>query len=474
MDFLADIRWAFLPELIIITFIFISAFLSLFFNKKLYKTSQWIAISGILTSFASIGFVQAEPTYFAFNGSVVCNVYTVFFKSLILIASFFVILLSKEIVKKKREKAFEYFALLYGAILGSLLMVGANDFLVAYFAFALLGITSTLLIGVPQKYNTKIASTKFLLTEIFASSIFLLGVSYLYIVVGQMNFDSIFSALSGYQGGLLLALALIFIVTGIMFKICATPFANYAPDIYKDTTAPVGTFLSLIPIITGFSLLSRILLLTSDFVPLVGVVVLIYALITMSVGVYGAITQNNIKSFMGYSTMIQVSFMLLVLGVIKPYTLSALLYYLVSYIFMNIALWAAVINYNKNNISDYTGLAYKRPFYTLAVIFTLLSMIGFPPTSGFLAKLFVMSAVTRLGIIYLVFILIMLLLTVVAFFAYLKLINTMFKKIPNPIIEQERPVFSKITLYFCSGITILLCFYSSKIIELCELISYSL
>ena len=141
---------------------------------------------------------------------------------------------------------------------------------------------------------------------------------------------------------------------------------------------------------------------------------------------------------------------------------------------MNIALWAAVINYNKNNISDYTGLAYKRPFYTLAVIFTLLSMIGFPPTSGFLAKLFVMSAVTRLGIIYLVFILIMLLLTVVAFFAYLKLINTMFKKIPNPIIEQERPVFSKITLYFCSGITILLCFYSSKIIELCELISYSL
>ena len=478
MDFFEDIRWAFLPELIIIGFIFINVFLALFFKKKFYKTSQWIAIFGILASFASIGFIQAEPTYYAFNNSLVSNVYTVFFKSLILVASFFVVLLSNKIVQKRRAQSFEYFAVLFAGILGALMFVSANDFLVLYFAFGLLGISCSLLISSFKKFSAKNTGLKYLINDIIASGMLALGVSYLYILTKEINFDLIADSLIGYQGGLLLAFAVILIVSGVMFKIIAVPFIGWLPCVYKGTDYSVAAFLSLIPVISGFSVLSRILLVFSDYVPLLGVVVVIFGLMSIFIGGYGAIKENDVKRFMGCSSTIHSGFILLVLGVINVYNIAGMLYYLICYLFINIAMWAGLINNSILNrcddLASFKGVAFSRPFYSLAMVFVLMGLIGLPPTSGFLAKLFILSAVAKLGFMYVIFLLIALLLSVIAMIAYLRFIAIMFESNHNNLRLNGKTEFSKITMYFCTIVTILLCFYSSKIVELCELIAYSL
>ncbi len=478
MNFLTDIKSAFLPELIITSFIFINIFLSLFFNKKFYKTSQWVAILGVLSAFSALGQVQAEPTYQAFHNTLICNVYTVFFKSLILIAAFFVILISHKLVKRKRAKAFEHFSILFCAILGAMLLVSANDFLVAFTAFEMLGISCYLLSGLLKNYKAKEAAIKYLIIGIIASAVLLLGISYIYGICGTLNFDTHAMTLNGYSGSMLFALASILVVSGLTFKISVVPFANWVPDVYNGASYPVGAFLSLVPIIAGFAILSRLLLIISPYSPALGVIIIVFALFTICYGVYSALRQTDIKRFLGYNTVIQSSFMLLALGVVNAYNVASLLYYLICYLFMNTAIWAGVsMFYNSNGRNDmaaYKGVAYKRPFYTTAMIFVLVALAGLPPTAGFLAKFFVMSAIARLGFMYIIFLLVALLLAVVGVCVYLKPLNIMFEKSSETINLTNRAVFSKIIFYVCTGITILLCMYSGKIVELCELIAYSL
>lgn len=478
MEILTDIKSAFLPELIIAGFIFVNLFLSLFFNKKFYKTSQWITILGILMSFASIGFLQAEPTYHAFQNSAVCNVYTVCFKALVLISTFFVILVSHKIVKRKRAKAFEYFAILLCAVLGAMILISANDFLTVFAAFETLGISCYLLSSLLKNYNAKEAGLKYLINGTVASGIFLLGVSYLYGTTGTLNFDTLTVSLNGFEGSMLFAFAVILITAGFAFKISAVPFANWVPDVYKGASYPIGMFLSLVPKIAGFAILTRFLVIVSNYAPMLGVVVLVFALATIIYGTFLALRQTDMKRFMGCSSIIHSGFMLLVLGVINAYSVASMIYYLICYIFMNVALWAGLNLFNnstgRNDIGAYRGLAYNRPFYTTAMVFVLMALAGLPPTSGFVAKFFIMSAIARLGFMYIIFLLSALVLTVVGLFFYFRPVKIMFEKTADTLNLENKLVFSKITLYTSTAITMLLCVYSAKIVEFCELIAYSL
>ncbi len=477
-EFLTDIKCAFLPELIIAGFIFINIFLSMFYNKKFYKTSQWIAILGVLMSFASIGFLQAEPTYHAFRNAAVCNVYTVCFKVLVLISSFFTVLISHKIVMRKRAKAFEHFALLFSAILGAMILISANDFLTAFVAFEMLGMSCYMLSALLKNYKAKEAGLKYLINGVAASGVFLLGASYLYGITGTLNFDTLTVCLQGFEGSMLFAFAVILVTAGLMFKISAVPFANWVPDVYQGASYPIGMFLSLVPKIAGFAILTRILIVVARYSPTLGVVILVLALATIVYGTFAALRQTDMKRFMGYSSIIHSGFMLLVLGVINAYSLASMIYYMICYMFMNIAVWAGLNLFHnstgRNDMEAYRGLAYYHPFYTTAMIFGLMALAGLPPTSGFIAKFFIMSAIARLGFLYIFFLLAALIITVVGLCFYFKPVKIMFEKMTDTLHLENRLVFSKITLYTCTAVTVLLCMYSSKIVEFCELIAYSL
>ncbi len=477
MNFLLDIKSAFLPEIIILFFILLNILFAIFVNKKHFKLSVWINILGILTALSSIIFLQAEPTYSAFNNSIVCNVYTVFFKSLILVATFFVVLLSNDFIKKHQTKIFEYYATLMTSVFCSLILVSGNDFLTIFVSLCLLIINNSLLIAMVNNSMSKVCANKYLINGVCATSIFALGVSYLYGITATLNLESIMTSLIGYEGGLLFTFAMIFIVLGLILLLSCLDFKILSTLIRKKQ-APAALFLSLIPMFAIYAILSRILVITYNYIPIITFVILVLGLSFAFYCLLSMLKEYKINRFISYSIISQNSFILLVLSLINVYNIASLLYCLVCYLVVVIALFAGIIYLNQriknNELSIFNEIAYKFPFFATAMIFTFVALAGLPPTCGFWEKFFVLSSVLRLGIGYFPALLLILILFVISIIVYAKPIKLMFDKNVKNKIGPDYSLTSKIILYFSTVIIILLCFYSEKLVELCELIAYSL
>ena len=476
MELLLDIKRALLQEFSLIIFIVLNIILSLFFSKKFYKLSKWFALVAVVVTLGASIFIQLSPNYYAFYSSFLSNIYTVFFKSLILITVFFVILLSRNLIKQKRDKAFEYFTLLLSATLGALCLVSSNDFLTAFVSLETLSVASYLLVAFQKTYEAKEASLKYLITGSVASAMLLFGVSFLYGICGTLNFSAINDYYLQQNPPLLFTLACIFIIIGLMFKIGCVPFANWVPDVYQGATYPVGAFLSLVPKLAGFAVISRLVVFVFVFSPILKIIIALFAVLSIAYGTLGAIRQENIKRLYGYSSIAQAGYMLLGLSVLSVYGLSTLLFYLFCYVFMNLGVWTASITFNTSYksdlITDYKGILYNRPFYSIAFTICLISLAGLPPTSGFLAKLYLFSAVARAGIAFLPFLLIALIFAVAGLYFYFNVVKTIFEKINNPANIDTNLISSKLILYACTAVTVLLCLFADKIIQLAQLSAY--
>lgn len=476
MELFFDIKGAFLQELSLIIFIIFNIILSLFFSKKFYKLSKWFALIAVTVTMCS-SFVKLSPDYhYAFHNAFLSNIYTVFFKNLILITVFFVILLSRNLIKQKRDKAFEYFTLLLSATLGAMCLVSSNDFLSAFISLETLSVASYFLVSFHKNYEAKEAGLKYLITGSVASAIFLFGVSYLYGICGTLNFSVINDFYLQQNPTLLFTLACIFIIMGLMFKIGCVPFSNWVPDIYQGASYPVGAFLSLVPKLAGFAIISRLLVFVFVFSPILKIIIALFAVLSVAYGTLGAIRQTNIKRLYGYSSISHAGYMLLGLSVLSVYGLSTVLFYLFCYVFMNIGIWTAAIIFNtsvkSDEIVDYKGILYNRPFYSIAFTICLISLAGLPPTSGFLAKLYLFSAVARSGVAFLPFLSVALIFTVAGVFFYFNVVKVIFEKTNNPANIDTHLISSKLILYACTLVTVLMCLFADKIIQLSQLSSY--
>lgn len=476
MELLLDIQNSFLPELVLIIFIILNIILSLFFSKKFYKLSKWIAIVAVTLAIVSSFVIQLSPNYYAFNDAFLSNGYAVFFKILILSSVFFVILLSRNMIKQKRNKAFEYFTLILSATLGAMCLVSSNDFLSAFVSLETLGIASYLLASFHKNYKAKEAGLKYLIMGSVASAILLFGVSYLYGVCGTFNFSMINDYFLQQNPTLIFTLACFFIAVGLMFKIGCVPFANWLPDVYEGVSYPVGAFLSLVPKLAGFALIARLLVFVFAFSPIMKIILASLAVLSIIYGTLGAIKQTNIKRLYGYSSIAHSGYILLGLSVLSVYGLSTVLFYLFCYVFMNIGIWTAAIIFNtsyaSDDIADYKGILYNRPYYSIAFTICLFALSGLPPTSGFLAKLYLFSAVARAGMIFIPALIVALIFTVAGLFFYFNLIKVIFEKSNNTPNIDTNMISSKLILYACSFVTVLLCLFAEKIIQLCQLTAY--
>lgn len=476
MELFLDIKSAFLQEFSLIIFIVINIVLSLFFSKRFYKLSKWFALLGITVTMCSLFFVQISPNYYAFNNAFLSNGFTLFMKTLILITVFFIILLSRNLIKQKRDKAFEYFTLLMCATLGAMCLVSSNDFLSAFVSLETLGISSYFLASFGKSYQAKEAGFKYLITGSVASAVLLFGVSYLYGISGTLNFSNINDFYLQQNPTIVFTLACIFILMGAMFKIGCVPFANWVPDVYQGASYPVGAFLSLVPKIAGFAFVSRLFVFVFSFSPILKIIAAIFAVLSIAYGTFGAIRQTNIKRLYGYSSIAQAGFMLLGLSVLSVYGLSTVLFYLFCYIFMNIGVWAAAIifntGYKSDELVDYKGLLFNRPFYSIAFTICLISLAGLPPTTGFLSKLYLFSAVSRSGIAFLPFFVVTLLLTIAGVFFYFNVVRAIFEKTNNPVNIDTSLISSKLILYACTFMTVILCLFPDWLIQLSQLVAY--
>ncbi|MQG69866.1 MAG: NADH-quinone oxidoreductase subunit N [SAR202 cluster bacterium] len=356
-----------------------------------------------------------------YQGLILVDAYSLFFKGFFLVLGVVVVLTSVDYVKRKLEHPGEYYGIIVFTIVGMMLMAASGELLTAYISLELLSFGLYVLVSF-DRYNPKSneGGAKYILLGAFSSALMLYGISQVYGLTGTTRFDEISQALAisrELSPGLIVGLVLI--IAGLGFKIAAVPFHMWAPDAYEGAPIPVTAYLAVGSKAAAFALIIRFF--TAALMPAVAdwqLIVIILAALTMTLGNLVALTQRNIKRLLAYSSIGHVGYLLVgvaALTAVNPngvfqlqlshMATNGLMLHLVAYGVTNMAAFGAVaIVYNatgKDDIDDLAGLAQRSPFVAMVLTAALFSLAGLPIFAGFVSKFYLFNAAATQGLLWL-------------------------------------------------------------------------
>jgi len=308
-----------------------------------------------------------------------------------------------------RERGVEYHALLLSACAGMSLLAVANSFVTTFVALELFSICLYVLVAIETDDLLSLeGGLKYLIVGSVGAAFLLYGGALAYGATGALEFDRMRAALAhGDPHGVLLLAGIAFVLVGLGFKANAAPFHMWTPDAYEGAPTPVTAFMSAATKVVALVIALRVLVTAfprqSD-VWEIGLAGIIFA--CFIAGNLGALRQSNVKRLLAYSTVAHSGFLLTAVAAHSALGGRALLYYLTIYAAMNVGAFAIVAIREREigrpvEVSDFAGWGYRRPLLSIAMVVFMLSLAGFPPTGGFLGKLYIWSAAVANGQTYL-------------------------------------------------------------------------
>ena len=319
------------------------------------------------------------------------------------------------------------------ATAGMMLMATATDLLVIFLALEVMSLAVYVLTGIRRDSPASTeAAFKYFLLGAFASAFFLYGIAFTYGLTGSTRLDRIGSlmAAQAMSPTPMQFLALGLLIVGFAFKVSAVPFHMWTPDAYEGAPPAVTAFMSTGVKAAAFAAFVRVFL--SAFEPLRGnwsEVIWILAAATMIVGTVVGVVQSNVKRMLAYSSIGHGGYLLVALVSGNDFGKGAVLFYLLTYAITNIGAFGVIAlldNADRPNdqVSDYAGLWNERPGLAALMTIFLLSLGGFPPMAGFIAKWYVFSAAVKAG--YTGLAIIGVLTSVISVFFYLRIVVMMY------------------------------------------------
>lgn len=478
---MSEVLSACFPEFIILIFIVLNLLGTIFLGTHLYKLSKWTTLLGIVLALVSTFYLQIEPEIYVLGGSFLTNTYTVFFKILILLVGFFLTLLSKNLLRENRDKAFPYFTVLLTGLFFSMCAISSVNLKWLLCVIVALGLINISMFFFNKQYVFKYLAFEYLSQYLLISLLFILGIYGIYSVCGSLQFEQISSFLLNTVlfdnfSQIILVSSVVLIISSLLFNLGVSPFSSWVSSVFSKSDAPICVYLSIIPIIVSFGVLARLLMLFLNYAVALKVILAFLAVVTILLNSLAATRAVTLKYLMARSMSVQSGIMLLGLCAFSVYSLSSVLFYLFCYVFVNIGVWAAIIllydSENSDKLEDLYGVIYHRPYYVVSFTILLFCLAGLAPTCGFVAKLYIFSAVARSGMIYLPFLMVALLATVVMLYAYWRVVRSLFKRVDTTIAIDTHLLSSKFILYCCTIFCIVVCFYSDQLIYLCQLVAY--
>ena len=410
-----------------------------------YSASVAIAFSGATAAGALLvrqwSEVQDHGAITTIAGMLRVDGFGVFLGGVVIAATMLALLLSANYVERERLEGPEYIALLLLSATGMLAMTTANDLVVVFLALEILSIPLYVLAAFDRRrLASQEAGIKYFVLGAFSSAVFLYGVALVYGATGTTSLTGIARFLANNtlldEGVLLIGFGLLLV--GLGFKVAAVPFHMWTPDVYQGAPTPVTSFMSSATKVAGFAALLRVFavafpLFRNDWRPAIGAL----AVLSLVVGSVVAVVQNDVKRVLAYSSIAHAGYVLIGFtaaavsnGEAAARGLQSAVLYLLVYAFMSIGAFAVVTvvartsHDARHSLSDYRGLATRRPVLAALLTFFLLAQAGVPATGGFVAKLQVFAAGVDARQYYLV--IIGVLMAVVSAFFYLRIVVTMY------------------------------------------------
>ncbi len=402
------------------------------------KWSPPICYLGLGSALIILGFQWDGVPESAFLGSFISDNFSIAFRAIIALSTLVSLLISWKYAKQTGSPIGEYAAILLAATLGAMLLCGSIDLISIFISLETLSVASYLLSGyLKQDARSSEAALKYLLVGSAAAAVFLYGASLLYGLSGSTSLKQIGLSLQNSPSPLA-ALALVFILATVAFKIAAVPFHQWTPDVYEGSPTPVVAFLSVGSKAAGFALAVRLLVgCFGAFDTQWKLLFTVLAVLSMTLGNVVALAQTSMKRMLAYSSIGQAGFVMigLVCGTEEGY--SAMILYMAAYLFMNLGAFACIILFTlrtgSDKISDYAGLYQKDPLITLGLSLCLLSLGGIPPMLGFFGKIYLFFAGWSDGQYLLV--IVGLITSVISIYYYISVIKMMVVKEPQEASE---------------------------------------
>jgi NADH-quinone oxidoreductase subunit N len=404
---------AIMPEIILSVIAMVLLLINVFIPTKRKAYLGYISFIGlVVTGFALVnGWNAPYELKIGFNGSVFQDNFAIFFKGIFLVGAGLTVLISDQYMEREECNQGELYPLILLATVGMMLMASGIDLITIFLGLELLSICLYVLAGF-NRANVKSneAGLKYFLLGAFSTGFLLYGMALTYGATGTTKIDKI--ALFVAQNGNvatspMLVVGMLLMAVGFSFKIAAAPFHMWTPDVYEGAPTPMTAFMSAAPKAAGFAAFLRVFFialpaLSADWRPLIWVL----AVLTMTIGNIIALSQDNIKRMLAYSSIAHAGYALVGFTAANAEGVGGILFYMLSYAFMNMGAFAIIILVGKKgeqngNVSDYAGLGVKHPVLALAMSVFLFSLAGMPPTAGFIGKFYLFSGAIKAGYLWL-------------------------------------------------------------------------
>ncbi len=460
--------YALWPYLILVAGILLVLVVDWFQSSAKSQRVSWIALLACLGSAVSLTklwpTVLDRPVLLGWN-ALVFDPFSVFFSLFFLVATFIVITTSRTSKELAGRRMGEYYALLLTATLSAAFLAASQNLVLLYLSFETLSLSSYVLAGYAKDRREGVESSlKYVLFGAVASGIMLYGLSLLYGMVGSLELRDVAKMAS--QPSLSFLLVMVLLMAGFAFKMSAVPFHFWAPDVYQGAPTPVTAYLSVVSKAAGFAVFLRFA------APMLGVplfsqaveempkellfaflsLLWILATLTMTFGNLVALRQTDIKRLLAYSSIAHAGYMLAAIVAHNQAAYEAVVFYFVAYAIANLGLFfaAQVIHADKGtfDIAGFRGLVHDSPVLAASIAVLLWSLIGLPPSAGFMGKFFLFVALVKQGIassiasFYYVLVLIALANSVISLYYYIGIIRQMAFYEPSTMLPVCRPTFT--------------------------------
>ena len=434
----------FLNDLVVIipeVFLMISAIILLMVGSFSKKNSAKVVVYFSVLTLITISFLEIVLPWnneLIFNQSLVQNGFSRFVKSIIFLSSAFVMILSSRWLIKYDDKAFEYPILILFSTLGMSFMVSANDLITLYLAIELQSLPLYVMASFKKdNIESGEAGIKYFVLGALSSSLFLFGASLVYGFTGSVEFLEISKSIVSSDINTGIIVGIVFILSGLIFKISAVPFHMWTPDVYEGSATPVTAFFATAPKMAAMSMLVNIL-----YGPFSGAfeswqqIIIFVSVASMSLGSFVAIKQTNIKRLLAYSSIAHMGFALI--GLASPLSslgVQALLIYMLIYLVTNLGVFACIISLETtegktvSKISDLSGLSKSYPLISFSMAMLMFSFAGIPPLAGFFGKYLIFRSAIENGLIELA--IFGLVVSVIGAYYYIKVIKIMYFDEPD-------------------------------------------
>ena len=494
-----------MPEVILAFFACAALVLDVILPRAQRRLIAWVSLAGVVLSSISLAIASSEVvsggrSRLGFFDMIVVDKYAIAFKAIFLLGLGLSILLSIRYLDEEDEQRGEYYSLMLFSVVGMMFMASGTDLLTLFISLELMAIPVYILVGYFRRdRKSNEASMKYFLLGAFSSGVLLYGISLLYGLTGSTNLGEIAKALpivavADYNPfGLpntsadmryLALLSMLLMAAGMFFKVAAVPFHMWAPDAYEGAPTSITAFMSVGVKAASFAMFGRVFLyglpgLRASFegdpanqiagIPGWAALLGLIAAITIVWGNLAALTQNNTKRLLAYSSISHAGYTLLgfIAGNETGYT--GFIIYLLIYTVMNLGVFGVIIALRRRGIQgdrmeDLNGLMKKAPGLTVLMTIFLLSLGGIPPTAGFIGKFYLFAGLIETGNPWLVRLAILaVLMSAVSLYYYIRFIRAMYVEGESVSEPVKLAPSMKVALGLAAALTIFIGIYPQPV-----------